>query len=165
MEFEKLLKSDKYQVFLFTCPAIMPFSFAVHPWFVVNNKGSLERFGVGRQGGARWEVLHTARNNERNWGHLHLNLLPPAQGTQIFSFTQRYSWKGNVSGLIEGGEGSLAQQMAERIESSPQTYPYCNTYSLKGPNSNTYVQWVLNQFPNSGLKLPWNAFGKSYLKP
>ena len=44
MELEKLLNKDKYQVFLFTCPAIMPFSFAVHPWLVVNNKGGVCAF-------------------------------------------------------------------------------------------------------------------------
>jgi len=42
---DEFIDKNKYQVFLFTCPAIMPFSFAVHPWLVVNNKGSLERFG------------------------------------------------------------------------------------------------------------------------
>ena len=80
----------------------------------------------------------------------------------MFSFSQKYFWKGKLRRYIEGGEGSLAQRMAECIENSPKMYPYCNTYAPRGPNSNTYVQWVLNQFPQSGLTLPWNSFGKSF---
>ncbi len=52
--------------------------------------------------------------------------------------------------------------MVECIENSPHNYPYCGHYSYIGPNSNTYVQWVLDAFPESGLKLPWNAFGKGF---
>jgi len=41
--------------------------------------------------------------------------------------------------------------------------PFRNEYKIyPGPNSNTFIQWVLNHFPNSGLKLPRNAFGKNY---
>lgn len=52
--------------------------------------------------------------------------------------------------------------MSEFIERSPDTYPHCNQYAFRGPNSNTYAQWVLNQFPESGFSLPWNAFGKGF---
>lgn len=168
MKFEELVKHDKYQVFLFTCPAGVPVSFARHPWLVINKKGSVERFGVGRQiGEQRWEVFRVPESYKENWGHLHRNALPPTQGIPMFSFSSNkyllsYFWKGKLCGYVEGAEGSLAHQMAECIENSPTTYPYCNTYLLKGPNSNTYVQWVLNQFPASGLSLPWNSFGKNF---
>lgn len=151
MNFKKLLKDDVYQVFLFTCPAGVPFNFARHPWFVVNKKRHLER----------WEVFHVPEEKHEHWGHLHHNALPPTQGIPI-SFSRKYCWKGKLRGYIEGGEGSVAQKMIEVIKSSPETYPYCYDYALTGININTYAQWVLNQFPNSGLSLPWNSFGKNF---
>ena len=150
--FEKLLKNDRYQVFLFTCPAGVPLSFARHPWFVINKKGNVER----------WEVFRPPQNYREKWGHLYRNALPFTQGIPIFHFTRKYFWKGKLRGYIEGSEGSVAQQMIEVTQNSPHNYPYRDKYALISPNSNTYVQWVLNQFPNSGLKLPWNSFGKNY---
>ena len=147
----RLLKNDRYQVFLFTCPATLPFSFSCHPWFVVNRRGVV----------SRWEVFWRPQEWEARWGHLHKDFYTPLQGIAKFLFTEKYLW-GEVTllGGIEGEENSLAARMAECIENSPHTYPYCYTYSLPGPNSNTYVQWVLDQFPESGMQLPWNAFGK-----
>lgn len=66
--------------------------------------------------------------------------------------------------MIEGDEGSLAAKMAEFIERSPETYPFKNQYRFRGPNSNTYAQWILNHFPETGMALSWNAFGKKYKK-
>jgi hypothetical protein len=64
--------------------------------------------------------------------------------------------------MIEGDAGSLADRMGDFIEHSGEKYPYKETYSLFGPNSNTFASWVLNQFPESEIKLPWNTFGKNY---
>lgn len=153
MEPENLLKEDKYQVFLFACPTVMPFSFAVHPWFVVNNKGVV----------SRWGVSQTLRRRKESWGYLNLNMLPPFQGVWVWPLGKNF-WKAKLLGVVEGDEDSLAQKMAEFIECSGETYPYSKTYSLTGPNSNTYVQWVIDQFPQSNLSLPWNSFGKNFIK-
>jgi hypothetical protein len=149
MKFE--VKPDRYQVFLFTCPVGLPLSFARHPWFVVNRKGDVSRWGVKRM----------ADYKAPSWGHLHKNMLPPTQGIWVWwALFPNWYWKGTVRAVIEGGEGSTAQKMADFILASPETYPYCHQYSLTGINSNTYVQWVLDRFPESGMKLPWNCFGK-----
>lgn len=153
-QFESLIKKDWYQVFLFASRTSIPFSFAIHPWFVINKKGVISRWGVG------WKPAHY--HAKTAWGHVGLNVLPPLQGLRIFYFSKRYSWKANLLGYIEGGEGSITARMIECIEASPRTYPYRNIYHLAGPNSNTYVQWVLNHFPGSGLRLPWNSFGKHF---
>lgn len=73
-----------------------------------------------------------------------------------------YIWPSTLHGVVEGGEGSLAERMADFVINSPQNYPYCELYAYTGPNSNTYVQWVVDAFPESGLRLPWSAFGKHY---
>jgi len=150
---ETLVKKDKYQVFLFACPANLPFSFATHSWFVTNKKGLL----------SRWEVLFRKHACETSWGHLHKNAFLPFRGIHVFPFSNsdRYFWQNvRLIGHIGGEMGSLAYRMTDFIESSAQKYPLCNSYSLTGPNSNTYVRWVLRQFPESKLFLPWNAFGK-----
>lgn len=155
-DFEKLIKPDRHQVFLLSCPPSMPLSFARHPWFVINKKGVV----------SRWEVIASPGMYQlkSDSGHLCTDVLPPWRGLRILRSVREwgYIWPSVLHGVVEGEEGSLAERMAEFIENSPQNYPYCGHYSYIGPNSNTYVQWVLDAFPESGLKLPWNAFGKGF---
>lgn len=151
---ENLIRKDCYQVFLFVCPANLPFSFAAHPWFVVNRKGAV----------SRWEVLFSKRQLGTSWGYLSRNSFPIFQGIGIVSFSEKYFWKSTLLSRIEGNEGSLAAEVAEFIEQSPYQYPYRERYALLGPNSNTYVQWVINHFPQSGMHLPWNAIGRNTLQ-
>ncbi|KKT01192.1 MAG: hypothetical protein UV76_C0002G0105 [Candidatus Nomurabacteria bacterium GW2011_GWA2_43_15] len=148
-ELEKLIDKDKYQVFLYACPANVPLNFASHPWFVVNKLGSV----------SRWEVLFRNTPHSTKWGHLYMNFFPPFQGIEIFTFSQKYFWKGKLLGQIEG---EIAKQIAEFIENSPTAYPSCNKYKSTGPNSNTYARWVLNNFPEFKAKLPWNSFGQNW---
>ena len=148
-----LIKNDRCQVFLFTCLASIPFMFARHPWFVVCKKGVI----------SRWEVVWEPGRSKTSWGYLHKDLYSPSQGIEMFFFSHKFFWKhGRLLGMIEGLEGSIAYRMADLIEASPQTYPYCDRFSLRGPNSNTYVQWVLDNFPESNLSLPWNSIGKHF---
>lgn len=148
-----LLDLDSYQVFLMTCPALLPFSFAVHPWFVVNRKGAVSRWAIGIR------ALDATRT-----GYLNKNANLPFEGLPLFFPFRHPRWKGKIRGYLEGDEGSLAARMAEYIEEASSKYPFRDTYSLLGPNSNTYVQWILNQFPASELVLPWNAIGKRFSK-
>ena len=153
------IENDKYQVFLLTCPAIIPVAFASHPWFVVNKQGSV----------ARWEVDMTPESAERNWGYIQYNSLPsPTLGISVFPYTGIVRWPEatiRLHGYISGGEGSLAHRMIQFIETAPERYPRSNHYSLLGPNSNTFAQWVLDYFPevHGEMQLPWNAYGKSCL--
>ena len=149
---EKLIKKDCYQVFLFACPAHLPLSFAAHSWFVVNRKGEI----------SRWEVTFSKPKRELSWGHLSKNLFSFFQGLAMLPFMSSICWKGKLLGHTEGAEGSVAHRMSELILSSNTAYPYCEKYHLVGPNSNTYVQWIVDRFPESGLRLPWNAFGKHH---
>ncbi|OGZ07134.1 MAG: hypothetical protein A3D65_03590 [Candidatus Lloydbacteria bacterium RIFCSPHIGHO2_02_FULL_50_13] len=148
-KFQHLIDKEKYQVIIFGCPSNIPFNFALHPWFVVNKQGSI----------SRWEVLFRKIRREKSWGHLYMNFFPPFQGIEILPFSQKYFWKGKLLGQIEG---DVAKRMAEFIENSPTKYPYCDKYFLSGPNSNTYAQWILNNFLEFKVRLPWNSFGQNY---
>jgi hypothetical protein len=143
------MKSTATSVSLYASLANLPFFMAIHPWFVVEKNGKL----------SRWEVTFETGRGENSWGHLRLDQLPAYSGIEVLPLDIQLYWP---SWRIATVKGEVARQMTEFIEASPQTYPYRNKYALTGPNSNTYVQWVLEKFPDCGLKLPWNAFGKKY---
>jgi hypothetical protein len=148
------IKDDSYQVFLFACPAHIPFSLGLHPWFVVNKKGKLSRY----------EVRYTRNSARPELGYIHIDELPLLEGIGMFHFLTSPQWNARLLGSLQGGEDSSAHKMSEYIESSPQTYPHKNKYCMFGPNSNTYAQWILHDFPEFDGTLPWNAFGRNYKK-
>lgn len=151
-DFQNLIDKDKYQVFLFSCGAYFPFNFARHPWFVINKKGMISRF----------EVAHYENNPES--GYMFFNSYPPFLGIGVFHFSKMFLQKARLEGFIEGDENSKAFESINFIEKSQENYPYMHRYFLTGPNSNTYVQWILDKFPEFNIKLPWNFIGKNYKK-
>lgn len=164
-EFKKLIKKDRYQVFLFRTPLSQPLTWSKHCYFVVNDKGKIKRY----------EVIYWI--NKKTKRYLYVNYLPSWIGFEK-------SWKGYLGLIgirhpvklkdrfrsdlvlfIEGSRDSVAEKMIRFIEKTPKTYPFTKKYLFfPGPNSNTFIQWIINRFPESGFKLPWNAFGKGYAK-
>lgn len=109
---------------------------AWHHWFVVRRPGAEDR----------WEVWQRADAGGQSWGHLHRNLLPPLQGVG-----NGESWP------LRQWSGEPAERLAQRIEASPQTYPHRSRYAFwPGPNSNSYVQWILGQ----EHRLTWQGWGR-----
>jgi hypothetical protein len=143
--------ANEYQVFVFKCPGTLPFSFASHPWFIINKKGQL----------ARWELLFRKVKDENRWGHLYRDFYKPDQGIEIIPFYRKYFWKAKLVEVINGGD---AKKVIKLIESSPKTYPQINTYRLYRSNSNVYAQWILKHYPDIKIELPKNAVGKRYAK-
>lgn len=116
---------------------------AVHYWYVIVRGNQLQR----------WEIWQQPSLSRDSWGHLHKNLMPVDSGV------------GNGASWLETlWTGQLAGQLAEIIEHSPETYPYnyCYRY-FPGPNSNTYVQWILNQ-ANINYCLSIRGIGKDFAK-
>jgi len=145
-KFEKLIDKEKNQVFIMCCPAYFPFNFFQHPWVVINKKGEL----------SRWEIRHNL--NKENQMHLYINNQPPFEGINKTIFIKS-KWKASLLGFVEG---EVALNAINFIEKSKENYHYLNKYSGGGPNSNTYVQWILNKFPDFNIKLSWRFIGKSY---
>lgn len=115
---------------------------AVHYWFVIIKDNQFER----------WEIWQRANRGKQSWGHLHKNLMPYDRGV------------GNGNSWIESQWfGNRADALIEIIENTPRIYPYNYKYRYyPGPNSNTYVQWILNQ-GNTNYLLGKKGIGKDYL--
>jgi hypothetical protein len=114
---------------------------ALHYWFVV----------IKDQQKDRWEIWQNPNLCNHSWGHLHKNLMNYSNGV------------GNGNSWIEKTwRDQIAIDLANIIESSPTNYRYNHHYCYyPGPNSNTYVQWVLNQ-GNIDHLLSKKGIGKNY---
>ncbi len=119
---------------------------ADHFWFVIAEQSELIRQD-------RWEVWQTKDCGGKSWGHIHKNL--KAYSDNVGSGESR---------LVQEWTDEEAQRLIMHIEKSGSDYPYKHTYRYwPGPNSNTYVQWLLNQ-ANINYRLDSSAIGKNYLK-
>jgi hypothetical protein len=98
--------------------------FAWHYWLVVDD-------GAGCQ---RWEVWQTKNAGGSCIGHVHCNLKAPAEGVG-----------GGPSRVSRVWKDDAARRIAEVLRDAA-SYPYCERYRMwPGPNSNTFVAWVLRQ--------------------
>jgi hypothetical protein len=57
-----------------------------------------------------------------------------------------------------------AEAAIRAIEDAAREYPWRNAYRIwPGPNSNTFVAWMLRRVPTLEAELPPTAIGKDYL--
>lgn len=124
--------------------AKIPFigAIAVHYWFVIKTEQTQER----------WEVWQNQHRCKLSWGHLHQNLMPVNQGV------------GNGGSWIEQiWREEDALKLIQIIRESPYNYQYKYIYRYyPGPNSNTYVQWILQQ-AKINYYLSSKGIGKDYV--
>ena len=115
---------------------------AVHYWFVIITAETSER----------WEIWQSQNRGRISWGHLHQDLMPVSQGV------------GNGDSWVEKiWQAEEADKLINIIRESPQNYHYNYLYRYyPGPNSNTYVQWVLHEGKTNYL-LGKKGIGKNYL--
>jgi hypothetical protein len=114
---------------------------AVHYWLVIIQPQTIER----------WEVWQRANCCQTSWGHLHKDLMEHSQGVGNGSSWVETEW-------VDAG----AEILINIIRNTPNNYPYKYQYRYwPGPNSNTYVQWVLNQ-AKTNYYLGSLGIGKNY---
>ncbi|PXX89687.1 DUF3750 domain-containing protein [Marinobacter vulgaris] len=74
------------------------------------------------------------------------------------------NWYGAKPALIADFRGQQAERIIGQLGGVIENYPYPTTYEAwPGPNSNTFVAWVIRQIPEMDVALPSNAIGKDYL--
>lgn len=156
--------NSRYTITIYSSRLFFPLWFVIHTHIVVECDGVASRFEVlGR--------TPLARSKNALRGYLYKNVLPSEAGLYVICATSATSglgprWKTKKCGTIVGGENSVAHKMCKFFEEGTvKSYPYIHTYNMtKGPNSNTFTQWVIEQFPESELRLPTSAWGKNYKK-
>ncbi len=125
--------------------AALPFigAIAEHYWFTVLDPKS------GRCD--RWEVWQSKDAGGVSAGHLHCNLKEPDAGVG-----------GGPAMLAREWSGEEAARIHAVLQASEKHYPHTQSYlPWPGPNSNTFVAWVLRQ-ARIEFPLPWKAIGKDY---
>lgn len=125
-----------------TLPSVLR-PFAVHYWFVA--------FDPDTRQWERWEVWQNANAGGTSWGHVHKNLMPPDEDVGGGPYAIEMEWQGT------------AAQNIYAVLNAPTNYPHKDIYrAWPGPNSNTYIAWVIRQ-----SKVPYDleprGIGKDYL--
>lgn len=73
-------------------------------------------------------------------------------------------WYGSEPKLLFDVRGADAEAIIPRIESASACYPWADEYRLwPGPNSNSYIQWIVLAVPELDMALPWRAIGKNWV--
>lgn len=74
------------------------------------------------------------------------------------------AWFGSAPALVADYRGEAAAALIPAIEAAAERYPFRDRYRVwPGPNSNTFVAWVIRQVPGLEVALPATAIGKDYL--
>nr|WP_297459598.1 DUF3750 domain-containing protein [uncultured Halomonas sp.] len=74
------------------------------------------------------------------------------------------AWFGNSPWLLADYRGAAAARMIPQITDAVAAYPLAGHYrAWPGPNSNTFVAWVVKQVPGLRVQMPALAVGKDYL--
>jgi hypothetical protein len=82
----------------------------------------------------RWELWQEADAGGTSWGHVHKDLIPVESGLNGYPPRVVAEWRGQA-----------ARDLRRALLASP-TYPHRGRYlAWPGPNSNTYIAWVLRR--------------------
>lgn len=73
-------------------------------------------------------------------------------------------WFDNEPQIIHEIKGEKALKAITQVEKLIETYPYRDVYTLwPGPNSNTFIAYLIRHTPELDIELPPHAIGKDYL--
>ncbi len=73
-------------------------------------------------------------------------------------------WFDNEAEIIDELKGEEALKVIAHVEKLIENYPYSDVYTLwPGPNSNTFIAYLIRHTPELKIELPPHAIGKDYL--
>lgn len=141
--FTKLSASPEASLVQLRCakiPYVAPV--AAHCWFA--------EFDARAGRWHRWEVWQTAGQGDNHWGHVRKDLMSAGSGVGAGESWALAEWRGAEAERLRA------------VLNEPAKYPYREVYHyVPGPNSNTYVAWVLRTAAVE-CDLPPAAIGKGY---
>ncbi len=153
-EFRSIITPGRYHILVFTSPAMLYACFARHPRIVlIDDKGTIDRFEIKRE----------KTKEQIGYSHFYHNRLPPREGLWWIKDKGGPRTHSKLVWHLEGDKDSQVKEMFDIIKKNIDVYPYKDTYRLyPGPNSNTFIQWILDKVPEWEISLPWNCIGKKY---
>jgi hypothetical protein len=117
-------------------------NFAVHPWVAWKKKNE-EVYTVAQVIGWRLNSTGSAIAVEQD--------IPDRK------------WYGRVPNIIFEARAGKADKIIKRFKELIKLYPYANTYRLyPGPNSNTFVAYLIQNTDEIKITLPPHAIGKDW---
>ena len=82
----------------------------------------------------------------------------------INSYPPDAEWFSNRPDLLADIRGDQAETIIPKIQQAVCDYPFAEYYrTWPGPNSNTFVAYVIRAVPDFNVDLPVTAIGKDYL--
>lgn len=73
-------------------------------------------------------------------------------------------WFGNAPELLADKRGAGVDELIQRIDAAARRYPHGDDYLIwPGPNSNTFVAFVLRDAPELRVDMPPTAIGKDFI--
>lgn len=72
-------------------------------------------------------------------------------------------WFGERPELLADRRGEGVDEMIAQIDAAARSYPWPEEYkAFPGPNSNTFIAWILKKVPQLDVSLPFSAIGSGY---
>jgi Protein of unknown function (DUF3750) len=113
--------------------------FAVHPWVAIKEKNATA-YTVYQVSGWRENVVSIEQG------------IPDRK------------WFGNVPEMLFELRGEEAAKMIPHIKKAAKEYPYQKFYRLyPGPNSNSFVAYIIRHTPGIYVEMPPHAIGKDWI--
>lgn len=117
--------------------------FSLHSWIAVKEKNA-----------PQYSVYHAALWNV---------YMGKGVISSQYDLPDRY-WYDARPSIIYSVSGKEAEEMIPKIYAAIESYPYQNLYrAYPGPNSNTFVSYIIRSVPEMKIALPSNAIGKDWL--
>lgn len=117
--------------------------FAVHSWIAVKDKDA-----------AAYTTYHVMGFRIRRTG----------SAVVIGEEIPDRRWFGAEPELIRTLKGPAAERAIVKIHQAAKDYPYQAAYrAWPGPNSNTFISFILRRTPELAIELPPNAIGKDWI--
>lgn len=117
--------------------------FGTHPWVVIKKENAKSYDVYEVVGFRRAEGIPVIRKSDR---------APDSR------------WFGSDPELLFDLRGPAAAEMIPKVEAAIASYPYQTSYRLwPGPNSNTFVAYVIRHTPGMTVELPPHAIGKDWI--
>jgi hypothetical protein len=122
---------------------------------------------AGRTG--RWKGIFAHHSwiviRERSVGYTRYDKVAWGRPVKVNGWPPDGRWLGHVPMLVAAIEGSEAERLIPKIKAAVARYPHNRpgAYSVwPGPNSNSFVAYVLAAIPEAGIVLPPTAIGKDW---